>query len=213
MFSDRGHSSSPPHPPGRRNPYNPAMLSGTCPTCARPYTVSELSGFGILRGRPPAQGGPLMEFTCPGCRKVLLLIPHGDGRYAPPGEPPPPAPSAEDRLPPWLKERRRGAQEAPSEPEAAEPEEPKEAPPPPAPEVHEVEEPEATEEEGPIGLREALEVLGVEPGADTPAIEQAFRERSRTCHPDKVAHLDTEFQELAEWKFKRLRQALDLLRS
>ena len=41
--------------------------------------------------------------------------------------------------------------------------------------------------------------------------EQAFRERSLTCHPDKVAHLDPEFQQLAEEKFKRLLQAYDLL--
>jgi hypothetical protein len=191
------------------------MHSGTCPTCARPYTVSEIAGFGILRGRPPERGGPLMEFSCPGCKRLLQLVPHGDGRYAPPGQPPPPAPSAEERLPPWLKERARGKRKARTKPPKPAPQtaprpEQEEAPPPP---THEVEEPAPPPEEAPIGLREALEVLGVSPGADLPAIERAFRERSRTCHPDKVAHLDAEFQELAERKFKRLRQALDLLRS
>ena len=43
--------------------------------------------------------------------------------------------------------------------------------------------------------------------ADRGAIDRAFRERSLTCHPDKVAHLDMEFQELAERKFRRLQQA------
>ena len=212
MFSDRGRSSS---PPGQTGHYNLPMQSGTCPSCTRPYTVSEISGFGILRGRPPDKGGPYMEFTCPGCKRVLRLVPHGDGRYAPPGEPPPPAPPVEERLPPWLKDQkgRRGRPPEPErEPAAQEPAQARASGPPPTHDV-EVEEPETEPEERPIGLREALELLGVDPGADMPAIEKAFRERSRTCHPDKVAHLDLEFQELAERKFKRLQQAVDLLRS
>jgi DnaJ like chaperone protein len=57
----------------------------------------------------------------------------------------------------------------------------------------------------------ALELLGVGPTAARREIERAFREKSRRCHPDKVAHLDPEFQALAERKFKRLKSAYDLL--
>ena len=60
-------------------------------------------------------------------------------------------------------------------------------------------------------LPEALEILGVEAAASRDEIDRAFHERSRTCHPDKVAHLDAEFQELAERKFLRLKSAYDLL--
>jgi DnaJ-domain-containing protein 1 len=62
-----------------------------------------------------------------------------------------------------------------------------------------------------MGLEEALAILGVAPGDDRETIEHAYRERSRTCHPDKVAHLDAEFVALAERKFRRLQQAYELL--
>jgi curved DNA-binding protein CbpA len=51
----------------------------------------------------------------------------------------------------------------------------------------------------------------VPPTADRDTIERAYRERSLKCHPDKVAHLDGEFQALAEEKFKRLREAYEIL--
>jgi DnaJ like chaperone protein len=60
---------------------------------------------------------------------------------------------------------------------------------------------------------QALALLGLQPTADRRAIERAYRERSLACHPDKVAHLDPDFQALAEAKFRRLKQAYDLLRS
>jgi len=92
-----------------------------------------------------------------------------------------------------------------------------EAPPRPEPEPEPVEIPEAQPKpdagEAPLGPVEALALLGCKPSAGGAEIEQAFRERSLTCHPDKVAHLDREFQELAEKKFKRLRRALDILTS
>ncbi|MDF1700843.1 MAG: J domain-containing protein, partial [Planctomycetota bacterium] len=66
-------------------------------------------------------------------------------------------------------------------------------------------------EEEVLTAADALALLGLAPAADAKAIERAFRERSLTCHPDKVAHLDREFQELAERKFRRLQRAYDLL--
>ena len=62
-----------------------------------------------------------------------------------------------------------------------------------------------------LSLARLFAQLGVAPTADQAEIEKAFRERSLTCHPDKVAHLDREFQALAEEKFKRLREAYELL--
>jgi len=64
-----------------------------------------------------------------------------------------------------------------------------------------------------MGPTEALALLGCKPTAGTEEIERAFRERSLMCHPDKVAHLDEDFQVLAESKFKRLRKAFEILTS
>ena len=60
-------------------------------------------------------------------------------------------------------------------------------------------------------VAQAMELLGVGPGASAEEIRHAFRERSKTCHPDKVAHLDEDFQALAHTKFQRLRAAFELL--
>lgn len=165
--------------------------------------------MGVLRSRTAHKGGPLMEFTCPGCGHRFTLIPHGGGRYARPGEPPPPPGPDAERVPPWQGAPGRDearAQSPPPRPPEPPPVEP--TPPPEEPiEIHEVEE----EEDRPLTVPEALALLEVPPTADREAIERAFRRKSRTCHPDKVAHLDPEFQELAERKFRRLRGAYEIL--
>lgn len=178
-----------------------------CPRCARPSTAGEVTGLGILRSRLESQGGPIMEFACPECGYRMRLIPHGLGRYAFPGNPPPPAVPEEERMPPWV---RPGRAAPPPEPPPPAPRAP--AREPPEPPVVEIHPPEPALDE-PLTLPVALEILGVGPGAGREEIERAFRERSRTCHPDKVAHLDPEFQALAERKFKRLRSAYELLLS
>lgn len=189
--------------------------TGQCPSCARPFTAAEIAGYGILRSRSAREGGPIMEYPCQGCGRRIRLIPHGDGRYALPGQPPPPAVPAQERQPPWARPRR-------PRPEAPVQEAPPPEPTPPDPDPVEVEvevepptpEPEvpAVPEDVPITITEALEVLGVGPEADARELEQAFHTRSKTCHPDKVAHLDAEFQQLAERKFKRLQAAYALLK-
>lgn len=150
-----------------------------------------------------------MEFQCPGCGRRARLIPHGAGRYALPGQPPPDAVPAEDRLPPWMRGQRMDGREA-SVPPAMDP-----TPEPVAPEV----EPEPPEEPAPTyqhanlaQVADALEVLGVEVSATAEEIDEAFRARSLTCHPDKVAHLDEDIQALAAEKFNRLRAAYTFLR-
>jgi DnaJ-class molecular chaperone len=62
-----------------------------------------------------------------------------------------------------------------------------------------------------VGPLEALEILGVAPTATREEVEKAFHARSLGCHPDKVAHLDAEFQALAHRKFQRLLEAYRLL--
>ncbi len=199
------------------------MEIGTCPRCTRPYTASELAGFGILRPRSAAAGGPLLEFICPDCRKKLRLIPHGDGRYALPGKPPPEFVPVEERRPPWVAAEPQGA-EAPQDP-GAPPQPPEDIPRPPPAREPAAREPAARKpaagestpddgrsSDGRLTVAKALEILGCAASASKDEIDRAFRERSRTCHPDKVAHLDDEFQALAESKFKRLRAAYDLLR-
>ncbi|MDA1195701.1 MAG: J domain-containing protein [Planctomycetota bacterium] len=177
------------------------MEIGRCPRCQTAYTASEVTGFGVLRARAAHQGGPRMEYACQGCGRIIQLIPHGESRYAPPGEPPVAVPPSE-RAPPWMRER---------PPESSGPESSGHGPPPPArePDPSPPEPPLPT----PISLSQALAVLGVDPTATRADLERAFRDRSRTCHPDKVAHLDIEFQQLAERKFLRLQQAYDLLMS
>ena len=190
------------------------MELGLCPRCATPYSSSDVTGLGILRGRSARRGGPRVEYACQACGHRIQLIPHGEGRYAPPGQPPPAKVPRSERIPPWMRDRRGRAaprDEAPPRAEPAAEPPPHRAPadgPPPEPEPQRVPEPEL---EAPLGPVEALALLGVAPGADRAEIERAFRERSLTCHPDKVAHLDEDFQALAEAKFRRLQRALDLL--
>jgi DnaJ like chaperone protein len=59
--------------------------------------------------------------------------------------------------------------------------------------------------------RAAHEVLGVEPDADVDAIRRAYQQRMREYHPDRVAGLATELQELAERRAKEINAAYDEL--
>lgn len=193
------------------------MELGVCPRCGTPYTASDVVGLGILRARPASDGGPRLEYRCAGCRRVIVLVPHGDGRYAPPGSAPPPAVPEEARRPTWVGAGsarggpREGAPTAGPPPVASAREREPRPPPgsgsppssaPPAPEPS---------TSGPLSALEACTILGVGPSASRADLERAFRSRSLACHPDKVAHLDPEFVALAESKFKRLLEAYRLL--
>ena len=56
------------------------------------------------------------------------------------------------------------------------------------------------------------DILGVLPGASQEEITGAYRQMAKQYHPDRVAHLGPEFQELAEERMKESNQAYQELR-
>ena len=61
--------------------------------------------------------------------------------------------------------------------------------------------------------RDPYEVLGISPDASPEDVRAAYRRESQRYHPDKVAHLGEEFQQLAHEKFKEIQQAYEILRA
>jgi uncharacterized membrane protein YkvA (DUF1232 family) len=51
------------------------------------------------------------------------------------------------------------------------------------------------------------EILGLSPGASKEGIRSAYRRLANQYHPDKVAHLGKEFQDLADQRFKEIQEA------
>lgn len=66
-----------------------------------------------------------------------------------------------------------------------------------------------------LGLGEALQILGVasqsRSSVNRAIIKDAYRDRIREYHPDKVAHLGLELRELAETKSKQINAAYEVL--
>lgn len=56
-------------------------------------------------------------------------------------------------------------------------------------------------------------ILGVTRDAAPEEIRSAYRQLANQYHPDKVAHLGKEFQELAEKRFKEIQQAYDQIKT
>lgn len=61
-------------------------------------------------------------------------------------------------------------------------------------------------------LRTAYETLGLEAGADWETVKSAYRSKIRSYHPDKVASLAPEFQDLAKSKSQQINEAYEMLR-
>ena len=61
--------------------------------------------------------------------------------------------------------------------------------------------------------RDPYQVLGLERGASIEHIKEAYRRCSQQYHPDKVAHLGPELQELANRKFIEIQKAYEKLRA
>jgi hypothetical protein len=66
-------------------------------------------------------------------------------------------------------------------------------------------------EQGDRAKRDAHAVLGVSPGANRSEIKKAYHAKLQDYHPDKVATLAPEFQELANQKSIELREAYEAL--
>ena len=58
-----------------------------------------------------------------------------------------------------------------------------------------------------------FQVLGVRPVATQEEIKAAYREMMSKYHPDKVAHLGEEFQEIAKARTKAINQAYETLKA
>lgn len=56
------------------------------------------------------------------------------------------------------------------------------------------------------------QILGLNRGATQEEIKKAYRELANKYHPDKVAHLGKEFQNLAEEQFKKVQEAYQKLK-
>lgn len=61
------------------------------------------------------------------------------------------------------------------------------------------------------GPKSPYEILNIPPTADESEIRSAYRKLATQYHPDKVAHLGKEFQELAEKRFKEIQHAYQSL--
>ena len=59
--------------------------------------------------------------------------------------------------------------------------------------------------------RTPYEILGVPPNAGREEIRSAYLNLAGRYHPDKVAHLGKEFQEMAEKRFKEIQNAYERL--
>lgn len=65
--------------------------------------------------------------------------------------------------------------------------------------------------EAELTVAKALQIFGLKHGATKDQLKRQYRELVSKCHPDRVNHLDTEFQKLAEEKTKLLNEAYRLL--
>ena len=103
----------------------------------------------------------------------------------PPPPPPPPPRSRTRRKPPGDEPRRRRPP-------------PRDEPRTPPPRVD-------------VDARAPHDLLGVSPDADADTIRRAYRKALKLCHPDRVANLDPEIQEVAHRKAKALRRAYETM--
>ena len=56
------------------------------------------------------------------------------------------------------------------------------------------------------------EILEVRPGASQEEIQKAYRKAVSKYHPDKMAHLGKDFQELAQKRFLQIQKAYEILK-
>lgn len=66
---------------------------------------------------------------------------------------------------------------------------------------------------GPVALRKALRVLGLNPESSFKDASAAYKSLAAQNHPDKVAHMAPEFRDLAENKMRELNAAYEQIRT
>jgi DnaJ-domain-containing protein 1 len=204
-------------------------MKTSCWFCDQDIDDALIESEGCLVPRHSRDGGPLRVFTCPNCGTengaerngagASLLVPivhlgfqgaidglfdrhesvlqaharawflkNVEVRSAFHGTPAAPWPGTES--PP-----RRDPEPAPTEPEKPEAE-----PTPPRP---------ATRDFDALLAHYATLELSLDASEDD--VQAAYRRLSQKCHPDKVAHLDEDFQALADRKFRRLKLAYEAI--
>jgi len=62
------------------------------------------------------------------------------------------------------------------------------------------------------GPKDPYTVLGIQHGASSKEVREAYRQLANKYHPDKVLHLGDEFRELAETRFKEIQAAYQELK-
>ena len=65
--------------------------------------------------------------------------------------------------------------------------------------------------EAELTIEKALGIFGLKKGATKDQLKKQYRSMIAKCHPDRVNHLDNEFQKLAEEKTKLLNNAYGIL--
>ena len=63
------------------------------------------------------------------------------------------------------------------------------------------------------GPKDPYNMLNVTKNASQEEIKKAYRKLANQYHPDKVAHLGKEFQNLAEERFKEIQEAYQILKN
>jgi DnaJ-domain-containing protein 1 len=203
-----------------------------CWLCDVPLDPESVEREGFLVPRRTAEGGPLWMLRCPHCEtengaernragEFLLVpcVPRGFGGWL----------AAlfdlrrtrlRARARVWWRRNRKRRRAHHAKPPRSRPAEPTDEEPPPrpgpAPDVEPEPERPESEPAPPADdprdrIVEHYETLDVPLTASRDEIAAAYRRLSQLCHPDKVAHLDEEFQELAEQKFRRLREAYEAI--
>ena len=59
--------------------------------------------------------------------------------------------------------------------------------------------------------KDPYEILDVSRNATPEEIKSAYRKKAQRYHPDRVAHLGDEFQQLAKQKFQEIQEAYEIL--